>query len=81
MGVLSDTWTLHGSAWGQSSAGPGARDSHRVATLGGKVVLFGGNAGGGAPLDDTWTFDGTRWLRAPASGPSARWDHGMAPLP
>ena len=49
-----------------------------MAMLGGRLVLFGGSAGGPAPLDDTWTFDGTQWLELFSPGPSPRENHSMA---
>jgi flagellin-like hook-associated protein FlgL len=68
------TWTLHPTA-----SAPSARtwtamtyDSMRK-----QVVLFGGQAGGGALLGDTWTYDGINWTkRSVASAPSPRF--GMA---
>jgi hypothetical protein len=34
-----------------------------------KVVLFGGDRSDGAPLSDTWEFDGISWTLAATSGP------------
>jgi hypothetical protein len=46
-----------------------------MATLGSKIVLFGGTVGG----NETWEFDGTTWTeRTPATIPSARQLHSMA---
>jgi hypothetical protein len=43
------------------------------------VVLFGGSAGGTAPLGDTWVWDGASWTqRTPANAPPARADGAMA---
>ena len=43
------------------------------------TVLFGGRTGGGAPLRDTWTWDGSTWTkRAPATSPPARENAPMA---
>ncbi|PDV99609.1 Kelch repeat-containing protein [Candidatus Chloroploca asiatica] len=43
-----------------------------------RIVLFGGNSGGGV-LNDTWEWDGTNWLRiTPAVSPPARHSHAMA---
>lgn len=48
----------------------------------GKLVLFGGIAGGGpdaAALADTWEYDGRHWTRlTPPTSPSARFFHAMA---
>jgi hypothetical protein len=53
-----------------------------MATLNGKVILFGGfRAGtGGIDLGDTWSFDGTGWTQLTITGPSARRLFGMATL-
>jgi hypothetical protein len=43
-----------------------------------RTVLFGGRVGGTA-VNDTWEWDGTSWTQlAPATSPSARFDHEMA---
>lgn len=44
-----------------------AFDEHREA-----VVMFGGIGTGDRSLDDTWTFDGTRWTKLKIPGPSKR---------
>jgi hypothetical protein len=52
-----------------------------MATLGHEVVLFGGYDDG-RYLNDTWTFDGTRWTRVTAANsPPARESSSMAALP
>jgi hypothetical protein len=65
---LSDTWTFDGSEWRfvPSSSSPPARsrfqmafdESHAV------TVINGGTSAvsPAAPFNDTWQFDGTRWL-------------------
>jgi hypothetical protein len=51
-----------------------------MATLGGKVLLFGGWAASG-DLGDTWEWDGTTWSEmTPANGPQAQANHVMATL-
>jgi hypothetical protein len=53
-----------------------------MATLGNKVVLFGGTSQGSGALNDTWTFDGTSWTQLPVSNrPPAGFDAAMAALP
>jgi len=42
-----------------------------------RVVLFGGDPGG-APLADTWHWDGTLWTQVADTGPSARHSVAMA---
>ncbi len=62
-------------------AGPGARQLAAVAydTVRQVAVLFGGVDGSGAPLADTWEFDGRQWAqRTTAHVPPARLGHGMA---
>jgi hypothetical protein len=76
--VLNDTWTFDGTTWREVTVAspPPPRCTASMATLGETVVLFGGNAcedviGGGAVLDDTWTFDGTTWTEVNAPNPPA----------
>jgi len=67
-----DTWMWDGSSWTKLTAsGPSARAHAAMATLGGTVVLFGGNDGT-KDLSDTWTWDGAAWTRVDVPGPSAR---------
>jgi N-acetylneuraminic acid mutarotase len=77
---LGDTWEWDGTTWTQRSAtGPMARAFHAMATLSGKVVLFGGASTDG-PNDDTWEWDGIGWTERKVVGPSARSWHAMATL-
>jgi hypothetical protein len=57
--------------------GPSARVGHTLAydALHDRVVVFGGDPGG-APLADTWQWDGTLWTQVADTGPSTR--HGAA---
>ncbi|MBV9947509.1 MAG: hypothetical protein JOZ69_11710, partial [Myxococcales bacterium] len=50
---------------------PPARFGAVMATLEHELVLFGGGTGRAVdgPLDDTWTFDGTRWTEVHLSNP------------
>ncbi len=51
-----------------------------MATVGGRVILFGGEGALGL-LDDTWQFDGTDWTQlAPAVHPPARTGYSMTAL-
>lgn len=80
---LGDTWIFDGAAWTKSTAtGPGARSDPMMATLGDKVVLFGGQNGGGADSfkSDTWEWDGSSWTQRDVSGPSARTEGSMTTL-
>src|SRR5580692_2454612 len=47
---------------------------------GGGVLLFGGFAASGAGFFDTWRFDGAAWSLIADTGPSDRWETGLAPL-
>jgi hypothetical protein len=49
---------------------PPARFYPSVATLDGKVVLFGGS--NGTDLADTWTWNGSTWTQLGVTGPVAR---------
>ena len=83
--VLGDTWEWDGSRWIERKVpGPKARAGHAMATLAGKVVLFGGTGAGaaatGSYLGDTWEWDGRGWTERHTNGPTARIDHAMATL-
>src|SRR6266540_377125 len=59
---------------------PSGRSGHAMATLGDKVVLFGGSSMGGL-LADTWEWDGGTWTqRFPAAHPPPRANHSMTTL-
>lgn len=83
---LGDTWEFDGASWSEKKVpGPPARHSPAMATVGGNVLLFGGNAGGSTAqestlLADTWEWDGARWMQRSVSGPSARAYPSMATL-
>lgn len=86
--VLADTWEWDGVDWTRRTPtnSPPARMGHAMAydPAGGRVVLFGGAADvtTSTLLDDTWTWDGTRWSQERSSyHPSARLDHDMAFVP
>jgi hypothetical protein len=38
----------------------------------GRVVLFGGEGGGGSLLNDTWEWDGLEWVQQEDTGPTVR---------
>ncbi len=80
-GYDQDTWVFDGQAWTRLDAkGPEGRMLHAMASLGDKVVLFGGFADNDVAFDDTWIFDGKDWARVNAAGPRARGGHAMATL-
>ena len=74
-GADTVTWLYDGLAWRPAAfAGPGARVAPAMAYDQGRglVVLFGGSRSG-APLPDTWVFDGTSWTNLSTTGaPPAR---------
>ena len=79
---LSDTWTWNGGAWTMASnaTSPTARDSGVAVSMGGKIVLFGGQDLNSAPLADTWIWDGSDWSEENglALSPPARLAAGAA---
>jgi N-acetylneuraminic acid mutarotase len=83
--VLGDTWEWDGTSWKKVAplARPPARTGHAMATLGNKIVLFGGDASTdlSMPLGDTWEWDGATWSHHPGStSPPAGVGHAMATL-
>lgn len=87
VGGPTDTWLFDGTAWSKSTAaGPtgdpaGLSDSRGfqvMATLGNRVILFGGEQDANHILGDTWAFDGTSWTQlTTAHSPPARFHAGM----
>ncbi|WP_394830590.1 hypothetical protein LVJ94_29195 [Pendulispora rubella] len=78
-GYLDSTWEWDGNTWFQrNTAGPSARMS-TAATLGNKVVLFGGTSD--SALGETWEWDGHSWgRRLAATEPPKRMHGAMATL-
>src|SRR5258705_1598825 len=80
--VCSDTWEWDGNRWIQVGVtGPGPRtfaamayDSlrRRVVLFGGNRVLFGRSPEENIYLDDTWEWDGRRWMEIKVPGPPPR---------
>eukprot|EP00300_Choanocystis_sp_HF-7_P001618 c112_g1_i1.p1 GENE.c112_g1_i1~~c112_g1_i1.p1 ORF type:complete len:907 (-),score=158.59 c112_g1_i1:54-2750(-) len=62
-----DTW----EAINASGTPPSARSGHTSLFHAGKLFVFGGSSGGGAPLSDFWAFDltSTTWAQVVTSGP------------
>src|SRR5207253_539643 len=77
---LDDTWTFDGASWYEraSSGAPTSRVRHAMATLGGKVVLYGG-VGASA---DTWELDPATWTwtKKTIPGPGERAFFAMATM-
>lgn len=77
---LKDTWEWSGGAWSEKVvSGPPTRYEHRLAALGKKVILFGGEVGADR-LGDTWEWDGAAWTEKKIMGPPARSRHAMATM-
>jgi hypothetical protein len=84
---LNDTWEWNGSVWtnvtpsapGDVNPDPRFKPAMACDPARNRVVLFGG-VRGEHELDDTWEWDGTKWTKPPASGPSppGRHHHAMA---
>ncbi|WP_248344054.1 Kelch repeat-containing protein [Anaeromyxobacter paludicola] len=74
---LSGTWTAAAPSGGVK---PPPRSNAAMVDLGtGSVLLFGGLDGAGAPLGDTWSWDGAAWTElALAGAPPARFDASLA---
>jgi N-acetylneuraminic acid mutarotase len=71
--VAGDTWEWDGATWTQRTppVSPPARNWHAMATVGDRVILFGGQGASGF-LNDTWEWDGWTWtsLASPISPPA-----------
>jgi hypothetical protein len=87
VGGPTDTWTFDGTSWTQAATvgptgNPGGLSDSRcfqgMATLGDKVILFGGEQDANDILNDTWSWDGTSWTELSiANAPAARFHPGM----
>jgi hypothetical protein len=83
--VFGDTWSftrtpgVANATWTSLGGGPPARYDHAMVydPAHDRIVLFGGRTAAGAPLGDTWIWNGSSWSPGPP-GPSARFDHAMA---
>lgn len=75
--LLGDAWSLGPDGWTMIDALPArAYSAGAYEVAGQRVIVFGGEDG--APLDDTWAFDGTWTQLTPTTSPSPRSRHGMA---
>ena len=70
--ALDDTWTFQGSTWIPLNIAdsPPGRSSAGMSTLGGQIVLFGGDNGDGLLLSDAWAFNGTSWATTAIEPPA-----------
>ncbi len=83
---LNNTWEWDGYTWANvtpkpPAISPQARGGHVIAYDAARrcIVLFGGDAGNGKSLGDTWKWDGTTWSRSTfTTAPSPRYQHAMA---
>jgi hypothetical protein len=88
-GVADDTWVFDGTTWTQTCGTGQALACGAPGVVGAAIgwdgtqfVMFGGapmgSGGLGAPVDDTWTFDGAKWQQicgasmSKPCGPGAR---------
>jgi hypothetical protein len=88
-GINDDTWVFDGTTWTQTcgngmplACGPMGTMGAAIGWDGTQFVMFGGSPMGASdvdpPVDDTWTFDGTKWEQVcgassgQACGPAAR---------
>ena len=72
-GVVGDTWERDDAGWTQvEDSGPRPRQRHGLAfdRARSRIVLFGGDDATGAPLADTWEWDGAHGLRSRTPGPA-----------
>lgn len=80
----NQTWEFDGTKWQKKAPAtqPPGRQNPAMATLGSKIVLFGGtDSTTFDKLADTWEYDGTTWTkRTPATTPPAREFHAMMGL-
>jgi hypothetical protein len=79
--TLGDTWEWNGTVWTKRSdtgSGPSARKGHAMATLNGKVTVFGGEDMLGQYPTDTWEYDGTTWKGHGTTMPGGRINFPMA---
>jgi hypothetical protein len=77
--VTNETWTFDGSAWQKltPAVSPAARSGATLTYDDNtkRLMLFGGSG----YRDDTWVFDGTRWIGAVAPSDPAPSPRGYAP--
>jgi cysteine-rich repeat protein len=85
---FDDTWRWAAGTWTLAPAsGPSGRVDAAMAARprpmgqATDVLLFGGRASDGAPLGDTWRWDGAAWTELAVSGPPARAGAGLVALP
>ena len=59
----AETWTYDGHAWNRVSTTGPRRGGGKLAfdAVNGRMLLYGG--GDGAPTNELWSWDGTRWMR------------------
>ena len=82
--AVDETWEWDGNTWTQRLVkGPnsGGRSGHTMATLGNKIVLFGGyTVTGGVQSypQDTWEWDGNGWAQRSTTGPAGSASARMA---
>jgi hypothetical protein len=74
---VNDTWEWDGTRWTQvADTGPTARARAAMTSIGGGLVLHGGDSQ--QTFDDTWQWSSGTWLKVQDIGPSARRAHAMS---
>ena len=85
-GGVDTTWLYDGTNWTAATVvgpKPTARTGAKMvydSTRNVCVMTGGADPNTGAPIVETWEFDGTRWSQA-ANAPTGRYDAGLAYLP
>ena len=79
----AETWEYNGTKWTQMNVqGPSGRQGGGMAydPLHHEMVLFGGSTArdGTGVVNQTWTWNGSKWSLANSSGPSPRFNLSMA---
>lgn len=87
-GLQNKVWAFDGSDWSDISPAAGAAPAPRktggvVWDSGrGRLVVFGGDLGGGSIANDTWEWDGSTWTQmSPATTPPAMKQCEMVYMP
>jgi|tagenome__1003787_1003787.scaffolds.fasta_scaffold20910823_1 N-acetylneuraminic acid mutarotase len=74
---VNDTWEWDGTQWTQvADTGPTARARAAMTSIGGTLVLHGGDSQ--QTFDDTWQWSAGTWLKVQDIGPLARRSHAMS---
>jgi hypothetical protein len=85
---FGDTWEWNGDEWilviptdieADGNPEPRAGSAMAYDETRQQMILFGGATGSGTYVNDTWEWDGSRWLElSPVTQPKVRQNHAMA---